>query len=97
MLDIRVEPATVQGYKGLASQAAPVARLADFIWTPYERPCWHCEEPTTWVDVGFEAPLHPGPCSEAKWGEYAWAEALANLRERLADLRKQVSPRDPLA
>lgn len=41
------------------------------------RPCWHCEHPTRFLEVNFEAPLCPGACTEAKEEEY-W-HALADL------------------
>lgn len=79
-LDLRVRLADELG-RGLASLASPVRDLPGFVWMPFAGPCWHCDEPTTWLDVGFETRLHPGACSEAKWDEYAWAEAIARLRE----------------
>jgi hypothetical protein len=47
-----------------------------FLWTLEAQPCMKCGEPTTWLDLDFEGPLHPGRCSERMWDEYAWAEAL---------------------
>jgi endogenous inhibitor of DNA gyrase (YacG/DUF329 family) len=38
------------------------------------RPCWHCGRPTCWVELSFEAPLCPGPCTDVKWTEYWLAE-----------------------
>lgn len=38
-------------------------------------PCWHCGEPTQWVELSFETPLHPGSCSDAKWREFEQANA----------------------
>lgn len=34
------------------------------------RPCWHCGQPTRFLEVNFEAPLCPGACTEAKEAEY---------------------------
>jgi len=51
-----------------------VERSGRFIVGP-RRPCWHCGQPTRFVEVAFEAPLHPGACEEAKDREY-W-DALA--------------------
>lgn len=82
MNDIRITPATPEGFKALASDQTPVAQLNGFMWVPYEAPCWHCEKSTSWIDDGFECHLHPGRCSEKKWDEYAWAEMFARLRER---------------
>lgn len=42
------------------------------------RPCWHCSRPTHWVELAFEAPLCPGPCTAFKWREYTDA----NLTDR---------------
>ncbi len=39
-----------------------------------DNPCWHCNTPTRWVDVYFEAPLCSAECAEAKWAEYGEAE-----------------------
>ncbi len=63
---------------GLEPGEIEVQGLDHFIWVPYERDCWHCGQPTTWIDVDFEAALHPGRCSEAKWDEYRWAEMRAS-------------------
>ncbi|GJF04992.1 hypothetical protein [Pseudonocardia sp. D17] len=40
-----------------------------------ERPCWHCGQPTRYVEINFEAPLHPGPCADQKEIEYWRATA----------------------
>lgn len=42
----------------------------DHITTTPPRACWHCGEPTDQVELHFEAPLHPGACTAAKWREY---------------------------
>ncbi len=42
----------------------------DNLWTPSWRPCWHCGEPTHFVEIHFEAPLCPGRCTDVKWEEY---------------------------
>lgn len=31
------------------------------------RPCWICKIPTKMIEVNFECPLHPGPCSGVAW------------------------------
>jgi len=59
-----------------------------FLWTPQWQPCMRCGEPTTWLDLDFEGPLHPGRCSEAMWDSYAWADSLARLNEALAAIRR---------
>ena len=41
-------------------------------WSRRE-PCWHCGKLTSWIEVSFQAHLHPGACTEAKWDEYAEA------------------------
>lgn len=43
-----------------------------------ELPCWHCEQPTRWLELAFEAPLHPGECTEAKYAELAEADRAAD-------------------
>lgn len=68
-------------YLGLASGEIEVRFLPHFIWVPVERDCWQCGQPTTWIDLDFEAALHPGPCSERAWDEYRWAEMLASWEE----------------
>lgn len=32
--------------------------------------CVICGEPTCWIELSFEAPLHPGPCDVAMWEGY---------------------------
>lgn len=90
-LELHIEETKQSAYAGMLwshpmitndpNQQLEVAWLNGFIWTPYEKPCWHCGEPTTWVDLDFEAPLHPGRCSEAKWDEYAWADMMSRVQE----------------
>ena len=58
-----------------------------FLWTPEAQPCMQCGEPTTWLDIDFEGPLHPGRCSQATWDQYAWADALARGREIAEPIR----------
>lgn len=36
----------------------------------WEQPCWHCGEPTKWLELSFEVALHPGPCTNAKWRQF---------------------------
>lgn len=38
--------------------------------------CWHCNQPTTWIDGNFMAYLCSEKCHRAKWDEYF--EALKN-------------------
>ena len=51
------------------------------------QPCWHCGEPTQWLELSFETPLHPGGCTDAKWREYDEAnrEAIAQHERDQAD------------
>ncbi len=42
----------------------------DMAWTLRCGKCWHCEKPTHWVSISFEAPLCRGGCQENKWREY---------------------------
>jgi hypothetical protein len=37
---------------------------------PEIRACWHCGAETRFVQVDFEAALHPGACTSAKWAEF---------------------------
>lgn len=43
--------------------------------------CWHCELPTRFVDLAFEARLHPGLCTDVKWDEYFQALRLSGVRQ----------------
>lgn len=36
-------------------------------------PCWHCKEPTEFVDIDFQAHLCSDECQKAKWDEYCAA------------------------
>lgn len=56
-------------------------RTGRFLPDQPERPCWHCGEPTTFVEINFEAPLHPGPCTDQKEVEY-WQATAADHRTR---------------
>jgi hypothetical protein len=60
----------------------PETEATNHVWTDEERECWHCAEPTKWLELAFEAPLHPGPCTDAKYEELAEADRQA--AERLA-------------
>lgn len=70
---------------GVGPGELEVTGLNGFIWVPYERDCWHCGEPTTWIDLDFETHLHPGRCSERKWDEYQWAEMNAQIKASMSD------------
>lgn len=58
----------------------PVLELPNYLWVPYERPCMYCDEPTTWVEINFEGPLHPGHCNGAMWQVYIQAERVAYMQ-----------------
>lgn len=75
-----IKSPTSEDYQGLGGHF--VQEIPGFIWMPHEGLCWHCERPTTWMDLDFECWLHPGRCSEVKWDERAWAEVFARLREQ---------------
>ena len=79
---ITLRPVEESAYAEMLRGGLMVMELNDFIWVPYERSCWQCSEPCTWVDLSFEAPLHPGPCSERAWDEYRWAELGVYLRRQ---------------
>lgn len=62
-------------------EKAEVERTGRFILIPTgeePRPCWHCGRPSRWLELNFEAPLHPGACSDAK--DVEWWTALAAQR-----------------
>lgn len=65
---------------------------ANHIWTDNEEQCWHCGEPTKWRELAFEAPLHPGDCTRAKYQELAEADAAADAQIR-AEWEKAGEPR----
>jgi hypothetical protein len=65
---------------GVANRMQPERAARDafnHIWMDHEEKCWHCEEPTRWVELAFETALHPGPCTDAKYRELADADAEA--------------------
>jgi hypothetical protein len=51
-----------------------VQGLWGFLWWPDAQPCMYCEEPCSWIDLGFEGRLHPGPCADAMWDAYSRAQ-----------------------
>lgn len=69
-------------------ERAPARDAFNHIWMDDDEPCWHCDEPTKWRELAFEAPLHPGPCTDAKYRELADADAEAerHVAESWADL-----------
>jgi hypothetical protein len=77
---LAVAPTTREHPHYLRGGLEMVAPLPDFLWMPFEQPCWHCGEPTTWIDIGFETALHPGECSETKWGEFWWQSRISWLQ-----------------
>lgn len=90
MIELHVEETKQSAFGGMLwshpmitndpNQQLEVAGLNDFIWTPYYLPCFVCGEDTTWVDLSFEGPIHPGRCSERAWDDYAWAIMWSNLK-----------------
>lgn len=42
----------------------------NFIRGTEAQPCWHCRQPTTWIEVNFEAHMHPGECETWAWAEF---------------------------
>ena len=48
------------------------------------KPCWHCGEPTVFVEISFEANLCSEECVDAKWKEYEEAERRAQERDKAA-------------
>ena len=48
------------------------------------KPCWHCGEPTVFVEISFEAAMCSDECNVAKWKEYEEAERRAQERDRAA-------------
>jgi hypothetical protein len=49
------------------------------------QPCWNCKEPTSWIDINFEAYLCSEECERAKWKEYYDAERSRLQRESLPE------------
>ncbi len=49
-----------------------------------ETPCWHCGQPTTWLDLCFEAPICSEECDAAKTNEWVQAERAAARYARLS-------------
>lgn len=47
-------------------------------------PCWDCGEPTCFVEINFEAWLHPGDCEANKDREY-WAAVYATRQRHGSD------------
>lgn len=90
MLELHIRPTPQSAYQGMLwshpqitgdrDQQLEVMGLNDFIWVPYDQPCFVCGQPTTWIDLAFEGPVHPGRCSERAWDDYAWANMLSTLR-----------------
>lgn len=58
-------------------QLAITEDVSNHILGTEPRMCWHCDNPTLWLELAFEVPLHPGRCSDAKWAEYIRAEQAA--------------------
>ena len=42
--------------------------------------CWHCDEITPWIDMGFEANLCSEECYRAKWAEFQEAYNQASIK-----------------
>lgn len=55
--------------------------LPGFLWTMTTGECWRCKQETHWLDLAFECRLCPGACSEWATDRWAWADAMAHLRE----------------
>lgn len=53
------------------------SEAANHIWTDDEQKCWDCGYPTRWVELAFEAPLHPGECTDRKYRELKDADRQA--------------------
>lgn len=76
MIELHVQPSSSSNFANLLFACAlvgidsPVAEWENFLWVPHPRECWHCGEPCQWIDLDFEAALHPGVCERAKWAEY---------------------------
>lgn len=45
---------------------------SNFIVVDDFQPCWDCGEPTCFIEINFEAFLHPGACEARKDTEF-WA------------------------
>ena len=42
----------------------------DMVKSNKQKPCWHCGELTSWVEINFMAYLCSEECYNAKWQEY---------------------------
>lgn len=76
----------------------PASDGFNHVWLDEERPCWDCGEPTRWCELAFEAPLHPGPCTDRKYRELEEADRqaeenqAAREKERLERLPEVIEP-----
>lgn len=83
MLELHIQPTPQSGFgkmlwshpmlEGVGPGELEIQGLNDHIWVPYYRDCMICHEPTTWIELAFEGPLHPGECTEQMWREYGEA------------------------
>lgn len=98
-LELHIQEVAQSAYQGMLwshpmitndpNQQLEVMGLPDAIWVPYWRPCFVCGEDTTWIDLSFEAPVHPGRCSERGWDDYAWANMWSTIKN--GDWRKDLA------
>lgn len=72
MLELLITPADPEG--GVVVGTHVVHGLDGFVWTTAGRACSLCGEYTSWIDLNFETPLCPGPCSEKMADDYAWSQ-----------------------
>lgn len=62
----------------------------DSMWFMTEKKCWICDEPTTWVELNFQAWVCLGACTDEAWRRY-W-EANREIEERYGPLTNFTGP-----
>jgi hypothetical protein len=90
MLELHIQETPQSGFgkmlwshpmlEGVGPGELEIQGLDGFLWVPFAKPCWHCGEPTCWIDLAFETNLCPGRCSEKKYDEYEWQRLLSWLQ-----------------
>lgn len=54
----------------LSAENPERGHLEAFMVAPEIRDCWICGKPTRFLQFDFEAPQHPGECTDRAWREY---------------------------
>jgi hypothetical protein len=103
-LELHIQPTPQSGYgkmlwshpqiTGDLDRQLEVQWLDGFLWVPRYDACMVCKEPTTWIDLAFEGPIHPGRCSERMQDDYAWANVMSTVRDWARRARQGDLPQD---